>query len=401
MLKSRWLILPVLAILVSALGLAAGPLTHSAAALDEIPMVIDEDDLVFNLPFQSTSQHTIKIHGLANLDNIRITKSDLRDDVSGATIDSSNIVIQQSVDIRNGQDTEIPISITATARGNFEGKISFLTNERATSIPVKLDTGPYWEAILPLTIGGYITSLVLWNLIPRASLGNQFTAIKFRIAKIRDELGHFKLIVKTFGPYYYLIDRYTRQQLLHHMKNSEVEEAEVVMKNIEITFGEMIDPENLDVKDSNPMSILTLQRKRSVENLMSGLQTVREEFQQKMNTMSAAVDADGNLMKRISEEQRPDLSFDEVVEEIVKNTSFKLRCYLKAEWQRSLLVNFLTLAAGLIVALGLILQNDYLDSLRAISEQWWRPALILFGTGAGIESAKQLLGNLISRSPSS
>jgi hypothetical protein len=331
------------------------------------------------------------LHGLADVNNVRIAKSDLRDDFSGTTIDSSNITIQSTVDIDNGQDTKISVSVTAAARGNFEGTIWFLsTDGRATSVPITLDTGPYWEAILPLTIGGYVTSLIIWNLIPRIPLREQFEGIKARIAWIKYELDHFKPIVKIFGSYFYLIDDNARH-LLQDMENSEVEEAELVMKNIDKTFADMIDPTNLDIKDDNMISNkAALQKMDSTQKFVLGLQSVRKQFRKEMRTVSQA---DSELIKKINEQHKPDLPFDQVVERI-KNTSFRFGRYLKAEWERSLLVNFLTLTVGLIVALGLILQNSYLDSLRSFSGEWWRPALILFGIGAGMESTKQLLGNI-------
>jgi hypothetical protein len=370
------------------------PLTVSVAAFDDVPMAIDKDSLVFNIPYQSTAQQNIVLHGLADVNNVRIAKSDLRDDFSGTTIDSSNIMIQSTIDIDNGQDTEISVSVTAAGRGNFEGNIWFLSSDgRATSVPITLDTGPYWEAILPLTVGGYITSLTIWNLIPRIPLREQFEGIKARIAWIKNELDHFKPIVKIFGSYFYLIDDNARH-LLQHMENSEVEEAEVVMKSIEKTFADMIDPTNLDVKDDNMISNKAALRKMdSTEKFVLGLQSVRKQFQEEMRTVSRTKADDSELIKKINEQLKPDLPFDQVVEKI-KNTSFSFGHYLKAEWQRSLLVNFLTLTVGLIVALGLILQNNYLDSLRSFSGEWWRPALILFGIGAGIESTKQLLGNI-------
>jgi hypothetical protein len=393
-LKVRLLTFLLVSIVVLHLSYYASLLTLNATAFEDVLVAIDKESLVFHIPYQSSGQQNIMLHGLADV-NMRISKSDLRDDFTGATIDSSNIIIPQFVDIDNGQDTEISVNVTASERGNFEGIIWFLSNDgRASSVQITLDTGPHWEAILPLTIGGYITSLTIWNLIPRIPLREQFEGIKSRIAWIKHELDHFKSKVKILGPYYYLIDDNARH-LLKHMENSEVEEAEALMKNIEKTFADMIDPKNLDIKDDDMIFSISTdpQKTKSIEKFVLGLQSVREQFQTEMRPTVSHTKADSELIKKINEQHKPDLTFDQIIEKI-KNTSFCFWCYIGAEWERSLLVNFLTLTVGLIVALGLILQNNYLDSLRSLSGEWWRPALILFGIGAGIESAKQLLGNI-------
>lgn len=378
----------------------AVPIIPNAAAFEDVQIAIDKDSLVFNIPYQSTGEQNITLHGLDNVQNVGIAKSDLRDDLTGATIDSSKIQIfdtdnkmKESVSITNGQKMEISVSVTAAARGNFEGNIWFLSNDgRATSVPITLDTGPYWEAILIFTLVGYFISLGVWNAVPKLRLKDQFEGIKARIDWIKYELDHFKPDVKIFGSYFYIIDDNARH-LLRHLENSEIEEAEGVMKSIEETFADMIDPKNLDIRDDNMLFNKAASQKASyADEFISILQSMRKKFQEEMTGLTVTKD-NSKLIEKIKEQHKPDKNFDQIVEEIRKK-KFDFDRYLKTEWERSVLVNILTFAVGLTVALSLIFQNDYLNSVRTFSGNLGIDILILIGIGAGIESAKQLFGNI-------
>jgi hypothetical protein len=77
---------------------------------------------------------------------------------------------------------------------------------------------------------------------------------------------------------------------------------------------------------------------------------------------------------------------------VSKNATFSTWEYFLLDRERKLLINVAAIIVGVLASLAIVLQQDYLNNLRVIGRM---QILILFGIGAGIETAKRVISERV------
>jgi hypothetical protein len=77
---------------------------------------------------------------------------------------------------------------------------------------------------------------------------------------------------------------------------------------------------------------------------------------------------------------------------VSKNATFSPWEYFLLDRERKLLINVAAIIVGVLASLAIVLQQDYLNNLRVIGRM---QILILFGIGAGIETAKRVISERV------